>query len=164
MKVLNIDNKFLPGLMPYRIKDLILFKNPAIERGVGMAIPKVESIDGKPILKGVIIPQRIDITYDRYKTLCKTFVKMNLKKYTLKTVPHQEKQSFLIILNDEYIKIDWKELPDFVDVVNADKAISSRKTHKILVKINMLLDYIHEVANEYELGNITIQNGILIRK
>ena len=157
-------NKFLPGLMPYRIKDSILFRSPVIERGVGMVIPNVESIDGKAIIKGVIIPQRIDITYDRYKTLCKTFVKMNLKKYKLKTVPNQEKQSFLIILNDENFKIDWKEIPDFVDVVNADKAISSRKARKILVKINMFLDYIHEVANGYELGNITIQYGTLIRK
>jgi hypothetical protein len=157
-------NKFLPGLMPYRIKDSVLFQSPVIERGVGCAIPDVESIDGKPILKGVIIPQRIDITYDRYKTLCKAFVKMNLKKYKLETVPIQEKQSFLIILNDENIKIDWKEIPDFVDVVNADKAISSRKARKIFVKIIMILDYIHEVANEYELGNITIQNGTLIRK
>ncbi len=75
-KNLLMGDKFLPGLMPYRInkndeekKDYIFFTCPSLEKGVGMALPDFEN-DTK-----VYIPQRIDLTYEYYKNTCKAFIK-----------------------------------------------------------------------------------------
>ena len=142
-------DKFLPGLMPYRInkndeekKDYIFFTSPAREKGVGMAIPDFEN-------DKVYIPQKIDLTYEYYKNICKAFLKINIKKYKLHTIPNQENESFYIIL-DKDNKIDYKQLPDFVEVLSADKDISSKKSHKILVNINLLMDSINEYAKIFE--------------
>lgn len=139
-KNLLMCDKFLPGLMPYRLnkndeeeKDVIFFTIPSLEKGVGMAIPDLENDDK------VYIPQRIDLTYEYYKNICKAFFKINIKKYILHTVPNKENESFFIIL-DKNNKIDYKQLPDYVEVLHADKNISLKKSHKILENINWLVD------------------------
>lgn len=142
-------DKFLPGLMPYRIKkenkgekDVIFFTSPAREKGVGMAFPDFEN-------DKVYIPLRIDFTYEYYQNICKAFLKINIKKYKLHTIPNQENASFYIIL-DKNNKIDYKQLPNFVDVLNADKNIPSKKSHKILENILLLMDSINEFAKTFE--------------
>lgn len=135
----DLFNTFAPGLVPYRVKNSIFFHPPVNKHGVGMVMPNVDWIDGKPILNGVIIPRRIDITYDYYKKLCKAFAKLNIRKYRLKTESNPDKQSFFINLLDEKIKVDWKEIEDFVDVLIADKGISSRKSRKILKNVFLFL-------------------------
>lgn len=142
-------DKFLPGLMPYRInkndeekKDYIFFTSLAREKGVGMAIPDFEN-------DKVYIPQRIDLTYEYYINICKAFLKINIKKYKLHTIPNQENESFFIIL-DKNNKIDYKQLPDFVDVLSADKNIPSKKSHRIMVNVLLLMDSINEYAKIFE--------------
>lgn len=149
-KNLLMFDTFLPGLMPYRInkndgegKDVIFFTIPSLEKGVGMAIPDFENDDK------VYIPQKIDLTYEYYKNICKAFFKINIKKYKLHTIPNQENESFFIIL-DKKNKIDWKQLPDYVEILCADKNISSKKSHKILVNINLLMNSINEYAKTFE--------------
>lgn len=138
-KNLLMCDKFLPGLMPYRInkndeeeKDTIFFTIPSLEKGVGMAIPDFEN-------EKVYIPKRIDFTYEYYKNICKAFFKINIKEYILNTIPNKENESFFIIL-DKNNKIDYKQLSDFVEVLCADKNISSKKSHKILENINLLIE------------------------
>ena len=142
-------DKFLPGLMPYRIhkndeekKDYIFFTSPSREKGVGMAFPDIEN-------DKVYIPQRIDLTYEYYKNICKAFLKINIIKYKLHTIPNQKFESFFIIL-DKNNKIDYRQLSDYVDVLCADKNISSKKSHKILVNITLLMDSINEYAKKFE--------------
>lgn len=142
-------DKFLPGLMPYRIKkenkgekDVIFFTSPASEKGVGMVFPDFEN-------DKVYIPLRIGLTYEYYKNICKAFLKINIKKYKLHTIPNQENESFYIIL-DKDDKIDYKQLPDFVDVLSADKNIPSKKSHRIMENILLLMDSINEYAKIFE--------------
>lgn len=138
-KNLLIGDKFLPGLMPYRInkndeekKDYIFFTCPSLEKGVGMALLDFEN-------NKVYIPQRIDLTYEYYKNICEAFFKINIKEYELRTIPNKENKSFFIIF-DKNNKIDYKQLPDYVEVLCADKNISSKKSHKILENINLLIE------------------------
>lgn len=140
-----MSHSFLPGLMPYRLnkyveekKDYIFFTSPTREKGVGMALQDFEN-------DKVYIPQRIDLTYEYYKNICKAFIKINFKKYKLHTIPNQENDSFFIIL-DKNNKIDYTQLPDYVEVLCADKNISEKKSHKILGNINLLMNSINELG------------------
>lgn len=148
-------DKFLPGLMPYRLKkndeekkDCIFFASPSREKGVGMAFPDFEN-------NKVYVPQRIDLTYEYYKNICKAFLKINIKKYKLHTIPNQENESFFIIL-DKNNKIDYRQLPDYIDVLCADKNISSKKSHKILVNVNLLMASINAYAKIFESNKNTL--------
>lgn len=123
-------------------KDVIFFTSPASEKGVGMVFPDFEN-------NKVYIPLRIGLTYEYYKNICKAFLKINIKKYKLHTIPNQKNESFYIIL-DKDDKIDYKQLPDFVDVLSADKNIPSKKSHRIMENILLLMDSINEYAKIFE--------------
>lgn len=93
-------DKFLSDLVPYKLNDKkIFFHYPKSEKGLGFIFPNIEVVNGKPVLQGVKIPKKINLEYERYKKLCKSFAKLNLEKYNFSIGFNKEKHSIFIYLN-----------------------------------------------------------------
>ncbi len=145
------SNYFKPGTIPFRVRDCILFQSPTIDKGVGTVI--------SPYLFGaedekVIIPKKIDLTYEHYKMLCKYFVRMNYEKCKLNVekldIEKHNDEELLFIIQTKTFKMNLKELSDFIDVVIADRAITKKKTDKIINNVLFLLYSIERTYYDYQ--------------
>lgn len=142
---------FIPGTIPFRVRDCILFQSPSIEKGVGAAIPY--TLSGAKDRK-VIIPKKIDLTYEHYKMLCKYFVRMNYEKCKLNVekldIEQPNEEELIFIIQSKTFKMNLKELSDFIDVVIADRAITKKKTDKIINNVLFLLYSIERTYFDYQ--------------